>query len=438
VQARSRKAEGTATTSATHQPRAASAANRTIQAKGGKQLRALAVPRTFKGPEVEVQKSLVAKLETMVQKGRFGREAQAMAPMCLGGVLLPDNLDMSPANLMKACSFVKVPNPAVRDVFDVMKDEIELQALIIKNTISTMIAAGQMEYLKRAGLADDSWVILVEVHYYRYRTVTAPILHKDTLGQTLFVNLNYVTDKEIAGPEYIVNPPAYDPHDQQTAATLPDRFRTHIRKARGKLAAPTRIESSVIPAHGVVSFVDELIHHATPLLRSRTKPITASELAERLNREFPVKYPQAVAAYDAYQKTGYWYAATASATSWLASWAWAPEVERRKWYTWIQMTRSNGRFDKLALQLAGFTPAELDKMLEVDDTYAAGFQQVSIPAVTGADAIAKAQLPRLERRMSSDLLRAKRFQDEQKVPKGQEPPPRRFFRTWVRAVPRSI
>jgi hypothetical protein len=96
------------------------AGNRTVQAKGGKQLLALAAPRTFKGPEMAVQQALVKELEKLVAEGTFGRGDAAQSIMCLGGVLLPNDLDMLPADLIRAASFVKAPNPAVRDAFDVI------------------------------------------------------------------------------------------------------------------------------------------------------------------------------------------------------------------------------------------------------------------------------------------------------------------------------
>jgi hypothetical protein len=308
--------------------------------------------------------------------------------------------------------------------------------MIVKNTISTMFTAGQITYLRQAGLGDAGLAILVEVHYYRNRFQATPILHKDTKGQTLFVNLNYVNDKEIAGPEYILNPPAFPGHELQIAGSLPDKFLDHLAKAKNRLGAPTKIGSSVIPAHGVVSFVDELIHHATPLLRSRTTPISSSKLAEYLQRKFPVEFKQAVAASDAYLKSGYTSAISASAASWIASWFSSSVIESRKWYVWIQMTKSNRTFDKLALQLSGFTATQLDEMLEMDEAYNRGFLHASIPSTTGGGSFL-APTPQLKRQMSSELLRAERFKKQQQVPEGEQPPPRRFFRTWVRAVPRA-
>jgi hypothetical protein len=39
--------------------------------------------------------------------------------------------------------------------------------------------------------------------------------HKDTEGQTLFVNLNYhVPGWKLRGPEYVLNPPTSEAHDK--------------------------------------------------------------------------------------------------------------------------------------------------------------------------------------------------------------------------------
>ncbi len=405
----------------------------TIQAKGGKYLQSLATPRTFKGPEVEIQKALVAKIEGLVATRAESEHEMSYAVICLGGVLLPTNLNVSRAELVKRSLFVKVPNPSVIDKYYRIAANTEIQDLIKANTISTMIAAGQIEYLKQAGLGGDEWAILVEVHYYRNRFQTTPQLHKDTKGQTLFVNLNYANEEEIAGPEFVVNPTERKEHRQQIKNTLPTKYLRHVKKAKANLPDPTEIGASVIPRYGVVSFVDELIHHATPLLRSRTKPIRADKLDEYLQGKYPTEYAKAVAAYDAYQRSGYSYAVSATVGSWLASFVSSSELERRKWYEWIQMTKSGRTFDKLVLQQKGFSATELDEMLQVDPDYAEGFETASVPSTNSNNAW-ETPVPRLARRMSMDLSRAQRFKAAANA-KGA--PPRRFFRTWVRAVPRA-
>src|SRR5437763_6814445 len=69
-----------------------------------------------------------------------------------------------------------------------------LTRLVVENTLKTMIDSGEVEYLRKGGLPNDEWKILIEVHYYRQRGVSATGFHKDTQGETLFVNLNYHMD----------------------------------------------------------------------------------------------------------------------------------------------------------------------------------------------------------------------------------------------------
>jgi hypothetical protein len=83
-----------------------------------------------------------------------------------------------------------------------------------------------------AGLPNDEWKILVEVQYYRERDMSATGFHKDTLGETLFVTLNYHMDKQVISPEYVVNPPVSSAHETQIEDTLHATFREDLAVTR--------------------------------------------------------------------------------------------------------------------------------------------------------------------------------------------------------------
>ncbi|MEO8736402.1 MAG: DUF4157 domain-containing protein [Edaphobacter sp.] len=407
---------------------------RTLQTKGGNTLARLAQPRTFPGPEVEAQKAIVDKLETLVttklERHRFTGQFPGL--LVLGGIELPANLE---DNLIANARLTRIPNPAINaDYFDLVKDDEELKSNIVRNTISTMAMAGQIEYLKKSGLIDKDWTVWVEIHYYRSREQATSNFHKDTLGQTLFVNLNYVTEHEIAGPEYVINPLAVATHDERVrgkgtvTGTLPPKFIANLDKARTNLGAPTKIKASTIPANGVVSFVDELIHHMTPLYGHRK--VRAKDFGVFLQKKFPIDYAKAVAAYDQYQKTTYFWAVPASVASWLGSWVSSSVVDSRKWYAWIGMTKSNSKFDRTQLAASGLSPTLVNEVIDEHDENSeigSGFRQVSIP-ISGKGPIRQPGTPPLKRQMSSKTLRGTLPQ--------QVTGERRFFRTWVRAVPR--
>jgi len=408
---------------------------RALQPKGGTMLAKLAQPKVFPGPEIAVQKNIVDELERLAETPEFPQYLrQPKSLVCLGGIELPRDLSVSTETLIVNSRLTEIPNPAIKSDHDFIKDKKELKKLIVRNTISTMVTAGQIAYLNRSGLINDEWTVWVEIHYYRSREKTTSNFHKDTLGQTLFVNLNYVTDHAIAGPEYVLNPLPLPAHEDrirgkgETPGTLPPKFIANLDKARANLIEPTVIGAPTIPANGVVSFVDELIHHMTPLYGHRK--VSSASFATFLQKTFPIDYAKAVIAYDQYQKSTYFWAVPASVASWMGSWISASVVESRKWYGWIGMTRSKSKFDRRQLTASGLSATLVNELIDEydeDSKFGAGFRQVSIPK-SGTGPIRRPDAPPLKRQMSSNALLGT---IPQKVT-GE----RRFFRTWVRAVPR--
>ncbi len=137
---------------------------------------------------------------------------------------------------------------------------------------------------------------IVSVDYYSSRSLTANGAHKDTVGNTLFVALHYRNPERMAGPEYIIDrwpiPASKGFVDHFTTALRADRRTSApwarsddvpgtywpkkllfaLEKARKSIAAdhPQVIfESSVLNRCGLVSFVDELVYHLTPLREHR-------------------------------------------------------------------------------------------------------------------------------------------------------------------------
>jgi hypothetical protein len=261
--------------------------------------------------------------------------------------------------------------------------------------------------LKRSGLTDSGeWKILVEVHYYYSRDKFTSYFHKDTLGQTLFVNLNYVTEREISGPEYILNPPLVEQHEEHLRGSLPLAFRQHLAEVRKGLNQPTKIEATTIPAHGVVSFVDELIHHMTPSDYHRT--VTCGDLREFLSKEDP----------DGFKI----YSAILSEPQHV----WWRNEDGKKWAKWFAMTTVIGKsYNRKELSESGLPGDWVDKLI-AEYSAEKGFRNVSIPN-PGKEPI-KEPVPALKRTTSERLLRGEKLPERVK---GR----RCFFRTWVRAVP---
>jgi hypothetical protein len=367
----------------------------------------LATPQIFAGPDVKVQSKIVEKLEKAIAKqktkgAKKGAKAADKATadrwdeavLMIGGIELGDipKSSAGDAAMIKHARFTDLqPNALKEDpsAFD-LATKADVGKLVVANTLQTMIAARQIEYLRKSGVVDDKWKIVVEVHYYRRRRQDVSQFHKDTLGQTLFVNLNYHIGQDIAGPEYVVNPMPVKAHDDLIGGTLPPAFLSDLAYTRKALDEPTEIGASTIPAYGVVAFVDEAIHHMTPKRGHRS--VSGGAFAQYLKEE---------------------YSGDKKATI-------PPE--------WTEMaSKSLAQYTRREFAAAGMNPKEIARLLEKFG--GTGFTSVSIPLVTGArPSVQPGDRPPLKRQMS-ELALADKLAPEVTGD-------RRFFRTWVRVVPR--
>ena len=333
------------------------------------------------------------------QRDRDGRWNEQVIP--IGAIELTSLPDDDAALLKTARLTDLMPNslnqPSAFDLVETagVKDQV------VQNTLNTMLRAGQIDYLRKSKMIGPEWMVLVEIHYYRRRAQNVSQFHKDTLGQTLFVNLNYQTPHEIAGPEYLQNPATAAEHEQQIKETLPSEFLADLAETRKGAKEPTEIMAPIIPAYGAVAFVDEAIHHMTPLRGHRE--VKSSDFAKYLQDTYPEHGPRR-----------------------------RPPPE--KWDLWLAMSRApDAKYTRRDLGRAGMRRSEIDALLTLHG--GSGFQTVSIPGM-------KEKSVPLERRSKAPL---KRRMSERALKKTGTPgglPPavsgeRRFFRTWVRAVRRK-
>jgi hypothetical protein len=247
-------------------------------------LKKLARPLIAGCPDVRLQKSLVAALEQKIKNTPRFADKQVLF---VGAFELPLIWDASEeAALFEQVELANLPSRWEADQAKSkgpshslssnlngfpLVDGTTLAPDLARYTVLTMRDARQLEYLRTSRIPGKEWKILVEIHYYRDRTsVGRDKLHKDTFGETLFVNLNYDTDQDIPGPEYILNPPVVKEHEAQIAESLPDAFLSDLRWIRGQLREPTEISAPRIQANGFVAFVDEAIHHMSPHYGGRT------------------------------------------------------------------------------------------------------------------------------------------------------------------------
>jgi hypothetical protein len=193
----------------------------------------------------------------------------------------------------------------------------------------------------------------------------------------------------------------------------------------------------------VVTFVDELIHHATPVYGHRK--ITGKGFEAFLKQKYPKEYGWAWYARDS--SRGWW--AAAGTGFWLMSWVSTKTAEEQKqwrqwyassyptWSRWLDMARRAGAsYDRTDLAGMALPTTDIEELLDrydpgSDDGANPGqtarypFESVAIPR-SGTTPIRGATTPRLTRRMSVNAR------------SGLLPAPltgkRRFFRTWVRAI----
>ena len=414
--------------------------------ESAKLLEKLAVPKLGEGPSIEVQKKLVLAVEDLLG-------TDSATEINLGGILLdriPDCYEGSDDLFAKVSGAKLVPLPSTipgESFRSAGADRAEaviragLGPAVVENTLKTMIDALQFEYLRLAGLPNDQWKILVEVHYIRSRPKDMTGFHKDTRGETLFVNLNYnVGDNRLMGPEFVINPDPSPEHEKQITGTggkprtLPKAFTDDLEAIRRTLPEPTEMRTGVVNPYGYVAFVDEAIHHATPYYGHRF--VTGKELRQYLTQTSP-EYVEITRADT------------------------VPEVLVAEQQVAVRELREEGhhrrRRDRDVADVAGddgggkdtatytredlegmMSSRNIDLMIETVGSYegaarkgAGGFYGASIPGSKGYHPVNRPGRPPLVRQAST-----KEFKAVRPKPLPDEVP-RRFIRTWVRIVPET-
>jgi hypothetical protein len=398
----------------------------------------LAVPQTFAGPTVEIQLELVERLEKEFAK----IDAEALVnynPSCLGGIVLTPPLEgeVSARALIETSKLIDLPPEKSQDPRSralgksshALAEAAGVEQLIIINTLATMERAGQLDYLQKSGLLNNKdWEILVEVHYYRDRAGNQTRLHKDTLGQTLFVNLNYVNATPIQGPEFIMNPnlggiTLGKSYLDYMRLRLPEEFIQDVEQVKAYYGEPTEIGMSEIPAHGVVAFVDETMHHKTPTMGHRTA--RCDSIARALAKKYPEEYPKAIKAYESHkgQSLTWW-----SYGSYLKD---PTAATAEQWYKVLDGIQDKEKeFDRTEIAAILPQPDFLDIDELIEDGGSGDFGQANINYAKRVSVpVKKPGGKMLKRQMSEKMLT------------GYKPlvstGPRKFFRTWVRAVKKN-
>ena len=302
-----------------------------------------------------------------------------------------------------------------------------LEDLVIANTLTSMEKARQLEYLVEAGLPDDKHAIVVEVHYYRNRSTGQTKFHKDTKGETLFVNLSFTNKQPMLGPEYIVTPESDEIYEKGVKQQLPEVFVADLEAFKRAVRADKRvIRATVLEPNGIVAFVDEAIHHKTPTPGRRTA--SATTLADALEKVYGAEYRDAAAAYVSYEKA---FGLTRKAYKDYLTTAQA----KARSGEWKALLKRSGSLKDVKLdreQLRAWLPATFavdanDLLEQANPDFAESSRPVGQAKSHTITVRQKGESP-LERQASTQNL------GQPAVAQGGK---RSFFRTWVRAVPRS-
>jgi len=164
----------------------------------------------------------------------------------------------------------------------------------------------QSKLVERILACQPGFKALVHIDYYATRSVDKVGLHKDTNGNNLFAVLDYINEDPMLGPEYIDDPapmrtenPGYYLADEIYAnlegitrsgapwasldkdpKTGEDRYvwpndliwaLQNVRMSPPNQDSNGKLHGCVLPKDALVSFVDELIFHATPVVGHRTE-----------------------------------------------------------------------------------------------------------------------------------------------------------------------
>jgi hypothetical protein len=138
-----------------------------------------------------------------------------------------------------------------------------------------MEANGQWDYIREQDwFKKEGYVIGIEVNYYANRLGSGilPDFHKDTAGDNVFANLIFDNDDTIEGTEWFadVEEPSAA-REKWQKKVLPKTYQAELVQARkdlgttlGEADKTSNVKGGTVGKHAYVSWVDDLIWHATP------------------------------------------------------------------------------------------------------------------------------------------------------------------------------
>ncbi len=135
------------------------------------------------------------------------------------------------------------------------------------NVNQTLFSAGQFQWLA-ANWEEISRThdVYVDVDYYPNRLPDrSGVLHKDSVGETLFVNLTYNNADQGVSPEYVADDQGHAAYEDR----MPQPAKNLIERSRAANRDDGSIKGDILPKYGRASFIDPAIWHATPFYDHR-------------------------------------------------------------------------------------------------------------------------------------------------------------------------
>lgn len=151
---------------------------------------------------------------------------------------------------------------------------------VVKFLEKVMEANGQWDYIRdQDWFKREGYAIGIEVNYYLNRPGSGalPSFHKDTAGDNIFANLIFDNDDTIEGTEWFADTAEpSQPRKTWQQGLLPKTYQLDLSLARRKLsdtlgdAGKTGdVAGGTVGKHAYVSWVDDLVWHATPTAAQR-------------------------------------------------------------------------------------------------------------------------------------------------------------------------
>jgi hypothetical protein len=311
-----------------------------------------------------------------------------------------------------------------------------------------MARNGQWPYIKlQPWYTSGDYVIAVDINYYPDRSgyKAVPAFHKDTGGNNIFVNLIFANAAAIEATEWFAD--LTQPSTQRAewqAKLLPARHLEELAAAR-RVLAPEHDGKDVAGgvtegAYVYVSWVDDLVWHATPSVNRRLALDADlaigmyAQLGERILRPAKDAYDNDFQYY--HNDLGTWISAlsvlgsiaecpTTALHQWLAAKRQGPQdlTNRSGPVAWRELYAG----DKAAYERDARERARTDWRV----TGTANEANAIDPSLPGSEAIKETPVGLSGRRRTNSRSPG----EVERVSKLNENTPRTFIRTWVRILP---